>query len=57
LLQKKIFENTLFVNGNESLGMTMLDFWKYQYSNIFDMQEYIAEFIEGKALGIEEPMN
>ena len=54
---KKITENTLFVNGDESLGMTMLDFWKYQYSNIYDIQEYIAEFIVGKALGINEPMN
>ena len=54
---KKIFENTPFVNGNKSLGITMLDFWKYQYSNIYDMQEYIAEFIVGKALGINEPMN
>ena len=33
---KKITENTPFVNGGESLGMTMLDFWKYQYSNIYD---------------------
>ena len=54
---KKITENTLFVNGDESLGMTMLDFWKYQYSNIYDIQEYVAEFIIGKALGINEPMN
>lgn len=53
----KITENTSFVNGDESLGITMLDFWKYQYSNIYDMQEYIAEFIVGKALGINEPMN
>ena len=34
----KITENTSFVNGDESLGITMLDFWKYQYSNIYDMQ-------------------
>ena len=54
---KKITENTPFVNGDESLGITMLDFWKYQYSNIYDMQEYIAEFIVGKALEIDEPMN
>ena len=54
---KKITENTPFVNGGESLGITMLDFWKYQYSNIYDMQEYIAEFIVGKALEIDEPMN
>ena len=54
---KKITEHTPFVNCGESLGITMLDFWKYQYSNIYDMQEYIAEFIVGKALGINEPMN
>ena len=35
----------------------MLDFWKYQYSNIFDLQENIAEFIVGKALGLTEPCN
>ena len=32
---RKITENTLFVNGGESLGLTMLDFWKYQYGNIY----------------------
>ena len=41
----------------KTLGITMLDFWKYQYSNIYDIQEYIAEFIVGKALGINEPCN
>jgi hypothetical protein len=54
---KKITANTPFVNGGKSLGMTMLDFWKYQYSNIYDMQEYIAEFLVGKALGLDEPCN
>jgi hypothetical protein len=50
-------ENTPFVSDGKDLGITMLDFWKYQYSNIFDLQDSIAEFIVGKALGIEEPMN
>ena len=54
---EKITENTPFVIDGQSLGITMLDFWKYQYSNIYDMQEYIAEFIVGKALGIDEPIN
>ena len=53
----KINENTSFVDECESLGLTMLDFWKYQFSNIYDMQEYIAEFIVGKSLGIDEPTN
>ena len=52
-----ISENTPFMLDGQSMGITMLDFWKYQYSNIYDMQEYIAEFIVGKALGIDEPIN
>ena len=52
-----VSENTPFVLDGKPLGMNMLDFWKYQYSNIYDMQEYIAEFIVGKALGLNEPCN
>lgn len=48
---KNVKETTLFTSKGESIGLTMLDFWKYQYSNIFDLQEHIAEFIVGKALG------
>lgn len=53
----KITETTLFTSNGEAIGLTMLDFWKYQYSNIFDLQENIAEFIVGKALGLNEPCN
>lgn len=53
----KITEKTPFVSEGKSLGLTMLDFWRYQYSNIFDLQDSIAEFIVGKALGIDEPTN
>ncbi|MEE0235275.1 MAG: hypothetical protein UD961_03840 [Bacteroidales bacterium] len=52
-----INENTPFVTDGQPLGISMLDFWKYQYSNIYDMQEYIAEFLVGKALGLNEPCN
>ena len=52
-----INENTPFVTDGQPLGLSMLDFWKYQYSNIYDMQEYIAEFLVGKALGLDEPYN
>lgn len=54
---KNVKETTLFTSKGESIGLTMLDFWKYQYSNIFDLQENIAEFIVGKALGLTEPCN
>lgn len=38
-------------------GMSMLDFWQFQFSNVYTMQEHIAEFLVSKALGIEEPIN
>lgn len=54
---EKINESTLFTGNGKSIGLTMLDFWKYQYSNIYDLQENIAEFIVGKALGLDKPCN
>lgn len=39
-----------FLNG-KALDLTMLDFWRFKYSNIYNMQEYIAEFLIAKALG------
>ena len=54
---KNVNATTLFTSNGESIGLTMLDFWKYQYSNIFDLQESIAEFIVGKALEFTEPCN
>ncbi len=48
---------TCFEMNGKSIGINMLDFWMYQFSNIYDMQEYLAEFIVGKALGITEPIN
>lgn len=44
------------VNGEE-IEMNLLDFWRFQYSNIWNLQDDIAEFIVAKALGIEIPYN
>ena len=44
------------LNGND-LPFDYLDFWQFQYSNIYNLQEYIAEFLVAKALGISEPYN
>ena len=35
----------------------MLDFWQFHFSNIWDLQEHIAEFLVAKALKIEKPYN
>lgn len=46
-----------FVLDGKSIGMTLLDFWKFQYSNIYNLQEYLAEFFVAKALGKGEADN
>ena len=44
------------LDGNPT-GFTVLDFWAFQHSNIWDVQEEIAEFIVAKALGQDMPYN
>lgn len=52
-----ITEQTSFADSGTPIGFTMLDFWKYQFSNIYDLQDQIAEFLVGKALGLNEAQN
>lgn len=44
-----------FTNGEEDLGLTVLDFWSFRYSNIERDPEYVAEFLVAKALGVDRP--
>lgn len=46
-----------FIRKGKPLGFTLLDFWQFQFSNIWDLQEHIAEFLVAKALGIKRPYN
>ena len=46
-----------FIFDGKSAGFDFLDFWKFHYSNIYDLQDKIAEFIVSKALGIDEAQN
>lgn len=48
---------TPFTANGKELGFTLADFWEYQYTNVYDLQEYIAEFLVGKALGLQHSMN
>jgi hypothetical protein len=50
-------ENMKFIFDDNDTGLTLLDFWKFRYCNIFDLQESIAEFIVAKALGKETADN
>ena len=46
-----------FTLDGKSIEFTVLDFWAFQHSNIWDVQEEIAEFIVAKALGQDMPYN
>ena len=46
-----------FTNNGEEVELKLLDFWRFQYSNVWDLQGDIAEFIVAKALEIEVPYN
>lgn len=46
-----------FQLSGEPAGFTLNDFWQFQFSNIWDMQDQIAEFIVAKALGQDLPHN
>lgn len=46
-----------FKYNDKTTGITMLDFWRFQFSNVWDMQDQIAEFIVAQALGQSKPYN
>lgn len=46
-----------FTEGGNPIGITALDYWRFQFSNIWDAQEEVAEFIVAKALGMSLPFN
>ena len=49
--------NEKFIFNRNELDFGILDFWKSKYSNIYNLQEVIAEFIVEKALGIDKAQN
>lgn len=49
--------NEKFTYRNKNLGFTLLDYWKTKFGNIYNMQDYIAEFIVEKALGMDKSHN
>ena len=49
--------NGKFIFNNNELDFGILDLWKSKYSNIYNMQDVIAEFLVEKALGIDKAQN
>jgi len=46
-----------FISQNKELDFGMLEFWCSKFSNVYNIQEYIAEFLVEQALGIEKSHN
>lgn len=46
-----------FTDNGKPIGFTALDYWRFQFSNVWDVQEEVAEFLVAKALGMEKPFN
>ena len=46
-----------FTFNGQPTGFSVIDFWRFQFSNIWDMQDQIAEFIVARALDQIEPYN
>ena len=46
-----------FEFNGKKLDYNFVDFWRFHYSNIYDIQGRIAEFIVAKALDIHESQN
>lgn len=57
MIKIEVNEKMRFVFNDNDTGLTLLEFWKFRYCNIFDLQEAIAEFIVAKALGKEKADN
>ena len=54
---KHLTGNEEFTLEGKPTGMTMLEFWRWKYSEIYDIQDELAEFIVAKALGLKEAYN
>ena len=52
-----MINNEKFIFDNNELDFGMIDLWESKYSNIYNMQDVIAEFLVEKALGIDKAQN
>ena len=46
-----------FLYNNKVTELNVLDFWQWNYSDVYAMHANIAEYIVAKALGCKEPFN
>ena len=46
-----------FTYNGDITEMTILELWRWHFSEIYDLQDKISEYIVGKALGLKEAEN
>lgn len=49
--------NEKFLLNGSDLGLSVIDYWQFQFSNLIDNLGYVAEFLVAKALAKDEPEN
>ncbi len=54
---KHLVGDECFTLNGEGTQLTILDFWRWHFSEIYDLQSKMAEYIVAKALGLKEAQN
>lgn len=49
--------NEVFTYNGEETDMTVLEYWRWLYSELFDLQSSIAEYIVARALDLKKAFN
>ena len=57
LSDKQLTGDECFTVNGKDTELTILEFWRWHFSEIFDLQSKFAEYIVGKALGLYEAQN
>ena len=56
-MYNKLSGKEKFTFQNEITGLSILEYWQWLYSDVYDLQDTLAEYIVAKALGKDEPDN
>lgn len=55
--EKLLSGEEMFTDNGKSIGLTVNNFWSFQFSNILHDPDEVAEFLVAKALGLDKPFN
>ena len=49
-MHNKLSGKEIFTFHNQNTGLNILEYWQWLYSDIYDLQDSLAEYIVAKAL-------